>query len=139
MELPNYRMPGAKNVCQLLWEKAKDFLQRAFTVIFVATIVIWFLQTFDGHLNVVTDSKDSLLAMAAGVIAPVFKPLGFRDWRVSTALDYRIHGKGKCGFDTFYIIWFHRKSACGNFSACCCFPSGIQPFVYTMCGCCFFH
>ena len=86
MELPNYRMPGAKNVCQLLWEKAKDFLQRAFTVIFVATIVIWFLQTFDGHLNVVTDSKDSLLAMAAGVIAPVFKPLGFGDWRVSTAL-----------------------------------------------------
>lgn len=86
MELPNYRMPGAKNVCQLLWEKAKDFLQRAFTVIFVATIVIWFLQTFDGHLNVVTDSKDSLLAMAAGVIAPVFEPLGFGDWRVSTAL-----------------------------------------------------
>lgn len=86
MELPNYRMPGAKNVCQLLWEKAKDFLQRAFTVIFVATIVIWFLQTFDGHLNVVTDSKESLLAMAAGVIAPVFKPLGFGDWRVSTAL-----------------------------------------------------
>ncbi|MDD6571713.1 MAG: ferrous iron transport protein B [Thermoflexaceae bacterium] len=86
MELPNYRMPGAKNVCQLLWEKAKDFLQRAFTVIFMATIVIWFLQTFDGHLNVVTDSKDSLLALAAGVIAPVFKPLGFGDWRVSTAL-----------------------------------------------------
>lgn len=86
MELPNYRMPGAKNVAQLLWEKAKDFLQRAFTVIFVATIVIWFLQTFDIRLNAVTDSKDSILAMAAGVIAPVFHPLGFGDWRVSTAL-----------------------------------------------------
>ncbi|MDY3917542.1 MAG: ferrous iron transport protein B [Candidatus Limivivens sp.] len=86
MELPNYRMPGAKNVGQLLWEKAKDFLQRAFTVIFVATIVIWFLQTFDGHLNIVTDSKDSILAVAAGWIAPIFAPLGFGDWRISTAL-----------------------------------------------------
>lgn len=86
MELPNYRMPGAKNVAQLLWEKAKDFLQRAFTVIFAATILIWFLQTFDLCLNVVTDSQDSILAMAAGVIAPVFAPLGFGDWRISTAL-----------------------------------------------------
>ena len=86
MELPNYRLPGAKNVMQLLWEKAKDFLQRAFTVIFVATIVIWFLQTFDSRFNVVSDSQDSLLAMAAGVIAPVFAPLGFGDWRISTAL-----------------------------------------------------
>ena len=86
MELPNYRMPGAKNVGHLLWDKAKDFLQRAFTVIFIATIVIWFLQTFDSHLNIVTDSKDSMLAMAASVIAPVFKPMGFGDWRISTAL-----------------------------------------------------
>ena len=86
MELPNYRLPGAKNVGQLLWEKAKDFLQRAFTVIFVATIVIWFLQTFDLHLNIVTDSKDSILAVLAGFIAPVFKPLGFGEWRFSTAL-----------------------------------------------------
>ena len=86
MELPNYRMPGAKNVGQLLWEKAKDFLERAFTVIFLATIVIWCLQTFDTRLNVVTDSQDSLLAMLAGVIAPVFTPLGFGDWRISTAL-----------------------------------------------------
>lgn len=86
MELPNYRMPGTKNVGQLLWEKAKDFLQRAFTVIFIATIVIWFLQTFDLHMNVVTDSQNSILAMIAGVIAPVFAPLGFGDWRVSTAL-----------------------------------------------------
>lgn len=86
MELPNYRMPGAKNVCQLLWEKAKDFLQRAFTVIFVATIVIWFLQTFDLRFNIVTESKDSILAILAGYIAPIFNPLGFGDWCISTAL-----------------------------------------------------
>ena len=86
MELPNYRMPGLKNVAQLLWEKARDFLQRAFTVIFVATVVIWFLQTFDPRLALVSDSKDSILAMIAGFIAPVFKPLGFGDWRISTAL-----------------------------------------------------
>ena len=86
MELPNYRMPGAKNVCQLLWEKAKDFLQRAFTVIFVATIVIWFLQTFDLRFNIITESKDSILAILAGYIAPIFNPLGFGDWRISTAL-----------------------------------------------------
>ena len=86
MELPNYRLPGAKNVGRLLWDKAKDFLQRAFTVIFVATIVIWFLQTFDFHLNIVADSQDSMLAAAAGVIAPALKPLGFGDWRMSTAL-----------------------------------------------------
>lgn len=86
MELPNYRMPGIKNVAQLLWEKAKDFLQRAFTVIFMATIVIWFLQTFDLHFNIVSDSQDSILAAAAGFIAPVFAPLGFGDWRISTAL-----------------------------------------------------
>jgi ferrous iron transport protein B len=86
MELPNYRLPGAKNVLRLLWDKAKDFLQRAFTVIFIATIVIWFLQTFDLHLNMVADSKDSILAMVAGFISPVFKPLGLGDWRISTAL-----------------------------------------------------
>lgn len=86
MELPNYRMPGAKNVGQLLWEKAKDFLQRAFTIIFLATIVIWFLQNYDIRMNVVTDSHDSMLAMLAGLIAPIFKPLGFGEWRYSTAL-----------------------------------------------------
>ena len=86
MELPNYRMPGAKNVLQLLWDKAKDVLQRAFTVIFLATIIVWFLTTFSLHLNMVTESKDSILAGIAGVIAPVFAPLGFGDWRISTAL-----------------------------------------------------
>lgn len=86
MELPNYRMPGVKNVAQLLWEKAKDFLQRAFTVIFIATIIIWFLQTFDLKLNIVSDSQNSILAEVAGVLAPIFAPLGFGDWRISTAL-----------------------------------------------------
>lgn len=86
MELPNYRMPGAKNVRQLLWEKAKDFLQRAFTVIFVATIIIWFLQTFDLRFNIVAESKESILAILAGYITPIFNPLGFGDWRISTAL-----------------------------------------------------
>ena len=86
MELPNYRFPSAKSVFQLMWDKAKDFIQRAFTVIFVATIIIWFLQTFDTRLNVVADSSNSLLALVGRWIAPVFAPLGFSDWRVSTAL-----------------------------------------------------
>ncbi len=86
LELPNYRMPGVKNVAQLLWEKARDFLQRAFTVIFLASIIIWFLQTFDLQMNMVTDSHESILALLAGWIAPIFAPLGFGDWRISTAL-----------------------------------------------------
>jgi ferrous iron transport protein B len=86
MELPNYRLPGARNVGQLLWEKAKDFLQRAFTIIFVATMAIWFLQTFDTHFNIVEDSQNSILAVVAGWIAPIFAPLGFGDWKTSTAL-----------------------------------------------------
>ena len=86
MELPNYRLPGAKNVMLLLWDKAKDFLQRAFTVIFVATIVIWFLQTFDFQLNPVENSQSSILAVVAGWISPIFAPLGFDDWRITTAL-----------------------------------------------------
>ena len=84
--LSGYRMPGAKNVALLLWEKAKDFLQRAFTVIFVATILIWFLQTFDMRLQVVADSHDSLLSAISGLLAPLFAPLGFGDWRVVTSL-----------------------------------------------------
>lgn len=86
LELPNYRMPGAKNVLHLLWDKAKDFLQRAFTIIFMATIIIWFLQSFDLSFHMVTDSQDSILAAAAGLIAPLFGPVGFGDWRISTAL-----------------------------------------------------
>lgn len=86
MELPNYRLPGAKNVCQLLWEKAKDFLSKAFTVILIATIVVWFLQSFDYKLNLVEDSSQSLMAMISGFIAPIFKPIGLNDWRIVTSL-----------------------------------------------------
>ena len=86
MELPNYRMPGPKNVAQLLWEKAKDFLQRAFSVILIATVVIWLLQSFDLHFNLVTDSKDSILAMIAGLLVPLMKPVGLGDWRICTSL-----------------------------------------------------
>ncbi|MBP5248434.1 MAG: ferrous iron transporter B, partial [Lachnospiraceae bacterium] len=86
MELPNYRMPGVKNVTQLLWEKAKDFLQRAFTVILVATIVVWLLQSFDTHFNLVSDSKDSILAVISGAIAPLMAPAGLGDYRICTSL-----------------------------------------------------
>lgn len=86
MELPNYRMPAAKNVLQLLWEKAKDFLQRAFTIIFMASIAVWFLQTFNTKLNMVQDPSESMLAGIAGIISPIFRPMGFGDWRITTAL-----------------------------------------------------
>ena len=86
MELPNYRLPSPKSVGQLIWEKARDFIQRAFTIIFVATVVIWFLQTFDTRLNVAATPDSSLLALVGSLIAPIFKPLGFGDWRISTAL-----------------------------------------------------
>ena len=85
MELPNYRLPGAKNVARLLWEKAKDFLQRAFSVILIATVAVWFLQSFDLRLNMVTDSQDSMLAMVAGLLVPLFKPIGLGDWRICTS------------------------------------------------------
>ncbi|MBQ9061248.1 MAG: ferrous iron transport protein B [Eubacterium sp.] len=86
MELPNYRMPGARNVIQLLWEKAKDFLQRAFSIILIATVLVWFLQSFDLHLNLIQNSENSILAVIAGWIAPVFRPLGMGDWRIATSL-----------------------------------------------------
>ena len=86
MELPNYRLPGIKNVSQLLWEKAKDFLQKAFSIILIATVVVWFLQSFDLHFNMVKDSTGSILAVISGKIAPIFKPLGLGDWRICTAL-----------------------------------------------------
>ena len=86
MELPNYRLPSAKNVAQLLWEKAKDFLQRAFSIIFLATIVVWFLQSFNLQLNLVSDSSESMLAAISGVLVPIFRPLGMGDWRICTSL-----------------------------------------------------
>ena len=86
MELPNYRLPAVKNVMQLLWEKAKDFLQRAFSVILIATIAVWFLQSFDMHLNMVSDKESSILASVAGVFSPIMKPIGLGDWRILVAL-----------------------------------------------------
>ena len=86
MELPNYRLPSPRNVLQLLWEKAKDFLQRAFSVLLVATIVVWFLQSFDFRFNLVESSQDSILASVSGLLAPLFRPLGLGDWRIVTAL-----------------------------------------------------
>ena len=86
MELPNYRLPGFMNVVRLLWDKAKDFLQRAFTVIFISTIIVWFLQNFNWQFNLVENSQDSILAQIAGFIAPVFTPLGLGDWRIITSL-----------------------------------------------------
>ena len=86
MELPNYRLPSAKSVLHLIWEKAKGFIQKAFTIIFLASIIIWFLQTFDLRFNVAASADQSMLALIGSLIAPIFKPLGFGDWRVSTAL-----------------------------------------------------
>jgi ferrous iron transport protein B len=86
MELPNYRLPSVKTTCLLAWEKAKDFITRAFSVIFVATIIVWFLQTFDVRLNVVADASQSMLALLGGLMAPIFSPLGFGSWQASTAL-----------------------------------------------------
>lgn len=86
MELPNYRMPSPRNVGMLLWDKARDFLERAFTIIFVATVIIWFLQTFDPRLNVAANTSDSILAVLGSFLAPIFTPLGFGDWRAATAL-----------------------------------------------------
>ena len=102
MELPNYRFPGLKSVGRLIWDKAKDFITRAFTVIFVATLIIWFLQTFDSHLNVVSSSHDSLLAMVGGFIAPIFAPLGFGDWRSSVAVITGLVGSGVDGLTTMF-------------------------------------
>ncbi|MBO4338111.1 MAG: ferrous iron transport protein B, partial [Lachnospiraceae bacterium] len=116
MELPNYRMPGAKNVLLLLWDKAKDFLQRAFTVIFMATIVIWFLKHFSLHFEMVDNAGDSILASVAGIAAPLFKPMGFDDWRIVTALitgflakesvvsTLQILFDGTQGIDTFLSV-----------------------------------
>ena len=86
MELPNYRLPSARNVLQLLWEKAKDFLQRAFSVILIATIVVWFLQSFDFRFNFVTDSRESILAAVSGLLVPLFRPVGLGDWRIVPSL-----------------------------------------------------
>lgn len=134
MELPNYRLPSVKSVALLLWEKAKDFLERAFTVIFLATIVIWFLQSFDTRLNVVTDSAGSLLAIIGRHIAPVFAPLGFADWRCAGGAHLRLHRKGVGGQ--------HAGNSARNERVGRTFHNekrgelpGLYAFVYALCGC----
>lgn len=132
MELPNYRLPGLKNVGLLLWDKAKDFLQRAFTVIFLATIVIWFLQTFDLRLNVVSNPQNSILAMISGFIAPVFKPLGFGDWRVSTALISGFMAKESV-VSTLNVLFGSTESILGTISPLAALSLLIFCLLYTPC------
>ena len=132
MELPNYRLPGAKNVGHLLWDKAKDFLQRAFTVIFLATMVIWFLQSFNLHLNMVSDSRDSILAMVAGVIAPLFAPMGLADWRISTALITGFLAKESV-VSTLSIL-FGSTPDFRHYTTLSSKPAGILPALYALCG-----
>ena len=128
MELPNYRLPGAKNVLHLLWDKAKDFLQRAFTVIFIASIAVWFLQTFNFNLGIVEDSKESILAVIAGKISPVFEPLGFGVWRVVTALI--------AGFMAKESVVSTLSVLLGTASITTIITSHFLSFIYSVCcGC----
>lgn len=138
MELPNYRMPGIQNVAHLLWDKAKDFLQRAFTVIFLATIVVWFLQTFDFQLNVVADSQNSILAVIAGAISPLFVPLGFGDWRVSTALIAGFMAKESVVSTLSVLFGSTEQLLVGTDAAGCGFSLGLLSTVHALCsGHCF--
>ena len=132
MELPNYRLPGMKNVVMLLWDKAKDFLQRAFTVIFLASIVIWFLQRFDFTLNMVTDSKDSILAEIAGIIAPVFSPMGYGDWRVCTALVTGFIAKESV-VSTLFVLYGTKEAVLGAMSMASAFSLLVFCLLYTPC------
>ena len=132
MELPNYRLPSLKSVVLLMWDKAKDFLQRAFTVIFLATIIIWFLQSFDTRLNVVSDSADSLLALIGRVIAPVFAPLGFGDWRVSTSLITGFTAK-EAVISTMSVLLGTSVTALGNSLGTLFTPvSAVSFLVFTL-------
>lgn len=132
MELPNYRLPGMKNVVMLLWDKAKDFLQRAFTVIFLASIVIWFLQRFNFTLNMVTDSKDSILAEIAGIIAPVFSPMGYGDWRVCTALVTGFIAKESV-VSTLFVLYGTKEAVLGAMSMASAFSLLVFCLLYTPC------
>lgn len=132
MELPNYRMPGAKNVALLLWDKAKDFLQRAFTIIFLASMVVWFLQTFDFGINVVSDSKDSILASLAGFLSPLFAPLGFGDWRVVTALIAGFMAKESV-VSTLSVLFGSTALMLGAISPAAAFSILVFCLLYTPC------
>lgn len=132
MELPNYRLPGLKNVVQLLWEKARDFLQRAFTVIFVATIIIWFLQSFDLRLSLTADPQQSILAWLASGIAPLFAPLGFADWRVSTALITGFMAKESV-VSTLTILYGSSAAFAAALSPATAAPLLVFCLLYTPC------
>ena len=132
MELPNYRLPGLKNVVQLLWEKARDFLQRAFTVIFVATIIIWFLQSFDLRLSLTADPQQSILAWLASGIAPLFAPLGFADWRVSTALITGFMAKESV-VSTLIILYGSSAAFAAALSPAAAAPLLVFCLLYTPC------
>lgn len=132
MELPNYRLPGLKNVVQLLWEKARDFLQRAFTVIFVATIIIWFLQSFDLRLSLTADPQQSILAWLASGIAPLFAPLGFADWRVSTALITGFMAKESV-VSTLTILYGSSAAFAAELSPAAAAPLLVFCLLYTPC------
>ena len=132
MELPNYRLPGVKNVAQLLWEKAKDFLIKAFTVIFIATIVIWFLQTFNTHLGLVRDPQDSILARVAEFISPVFKPLGFGDWRITTALITGFMAKESV-VSTLSILFGNTATLVGSITPTAAMALLVFCLLYTPC------
>lgn len=132
MELPNYRMPSAKNVLQLLWDKAKDFLQRAFTIIFVASIVIWFLQTFNFHMQMVTNSQDSILCAIAGLITPIFRPTGFADWRVITALITGFMAKESV-VSTLNVLFGSTAALTATLTTGTCIPLLTFCLLYTPC------
>ena len=133
MELPNYRMPSVKSVMMLLWDKAKDFLQRAFTIIFVATLIIWFLESFDTHLNFVTDSSDSLLASIGKLLTPIFAPLGFGDWRITTALVTGFTAKESV-VSTLTVLLGGTTAALGEmFSTLQAFVFLVFTLLYTPC------
>ena len=132
MELPNYRLPGMKNVVMLLWDKAKDFLQRAFTVIFLASIAIWFLQRFNFTLNMVTDSKDSILAGIAGLVSPIFKPMGYGDWRVCTALVTGFVAKESV-VSTLFVLYGTKAAVLQSMSVASAFSLLVFCLLYTPC------
>lgn len=133
MELPNYRFPSPKSVWQLIWNKSKDFITKAFTIIFVATIIIWFMQTFDARLNVVNDSKFSLLAIIAGLISPLFIPLGFGDWRISTALITGLTAKESVVSTLTVLLGGNTSSLSTLFTPFTAFVFLIFTLLYTPC------
>lgn len=132
MELPNYRLPALKNVLHLMWEKAADFFNRAFTIIFIGTIIIWFLQNFDFAFNMTANSSDSILSGISGLIAPIFKPLGFGDWRITTALISGILSKESV-VSTLSVLYHSTSDMLTIFSPLACAALLVFCLLYTPC------